>query len=307
MNRFFILILLLFVSQGLFSQTWDVPADKKGKLSPFRFNDESKSAGEKLYLLNCKSCHGNPGKANFITTLNPQPGDPATDKIQHNTDGEIFYKVTTGRGPMPSFKNALSSNDIWNIVSYLRIFNPKYTQSFQPEIKSAAYPGATISISLALGTTNDSVLVNIKAVSPKEVVPVSNAGLKLLAKRTFGMLAVDEDKTTDNKGVAAFKLPKDLPGDTAGNVYFSVRFTDEDKFGAFTKDTVIKAGMITVPESLVKNRAMWNNVRKAPVWILLTYSLGVLGVWGFIFLVLLKLRDIFIVGEHLEGKSEKEK
>jgi hypothetical protein len=49
--------------------------------------------------------------------------------------------------------------------------------------------------------------------------------------------------------------------------------------------------------SLVAERAMWNSVRKAPVWIILTYGLGLLTAWGFVFYVLMKLRDILIIGE----------
>jgi hypothetical protein len=70
---------------------------------------------------------------------------------------------------------------------------------------------------------------------------------------------------------------------------------------------MLNAGVITVPVSLVKERAMWNTVRKAPVWIILTYSLGLLGVWGFIFYVLLKLRDIFVIGDHLSKNRDEEK
>ncbi len=59
------------------------------------------------------------------------------------------------------------------------------------------------------------------------------------------------------------------------------------------------AGMPVIPVSLTANRAMWNTVRKAPVWIILAYGLGVLAVWGFIVLVMFKLRDIFTVGTAL--------
>ncbi|MCK7540496.1 MAG: hypothetical protein MZV63_61190 [Marinilabiliales bacterium] len=58
-----------------------------------------------------------------------------------------------------------------------------------------------------------------------------------------------------------------------------------------------------MPVSLVAQRAMWNNVRKAPVWVILSYGLGVLAVWGFIFLVMMKLRDIYTVGSALQGKA----
>jgi hypothetical protein len=291
------------------AQGWVAPEDKKGKLSPFAFSEETRKAGEKLYAINCKSCHGIPGKGNFLNLV-PPPGDPATDKIQHNSDGEIFYKVTTGRGPMPSFKNAVSSNDIWNIISFLRSFNAKYVQSVMPVIKSAEYPGAVINMSLFMGKGNDTVIMKVIAISEKSVVPVKNASVKLFVKRNFGFLPLDEDKNTDLNGFAYFRVPKELPGDTAGNVILSGRFVDEDLFGTATKDTVLNAGIITIPVSLVKERAMWNTVRKAPVWILLTYSLGLLAVWGFIFYVLLKLRDIFVIGEHINkisraGKKEK--
>jgi hypothetical protein len=116
------------------------------------------------------------------------------------------------------------------------------------------------------------------------------------------MLPLDEEKTTDSKGNAVFMIPADMPGDTAGNVRISAKFTDEEVFGVVSKDTIIKAGVMTVPVSLVAERAMWNTVRKAPVWIILAYTLGVLAVWGFIFLVMMKLRDIYTIGSVLRGK-----
>src|SRR5690606_21379915 len=125
------------------------------------------------------------------------------------------------------------------------------------------------------------------------------AGVRLLAARYFGKMAVDEEKTTDVNGVATFSVPEGLRGDTAGNIGFSAMFTDEATFGSVSKDTVLMAGMPVIPVSLTANRAMWNTVRKAPVWIILAYGLGVLAVWGFIVLVMFKLRDIFTVGTAL--------
>jgi hypothetical protein len=305
MIRTIIIIILQLSSLSLIAQEWVVPEDKRGKLSPFIFKEETRKAGERLYTINCMSCHGTPGKGNFIKLV-PPSGDPATNKIQHNSDGEIFFKVTMGRGPMPSFKNILSSSDIWNIISFLRSFNTKYVQTIIPVIKSAAYPGAEIRISFTLNQAKDLIILRVRATGERSIVPVKNAGVRLFVKRTFGFFPLDEEKTTDSQGTARFGIPKGLPGDTAGNVHLFARFVDEDMFGAVSKDTVLQAGLITVPESLVKNRAMWNNVRKAPLWVILTYSFGVLGVWGFIFYVLFKLRDIFVIGEHLNKNAKKE-
>jgi hypothetical protein len=306
MNRITIIILFMLVSLKLIAQDWAVPEDKRGKLSPFMFDDVTRKAGERLYTINCISCHGTPGKGNFLNLV-PPPGDPETDKIQHNSDGEIFYKVTNGRGLMPSFKNTLSSNDIWNLISFLRSFNIKYVQAVMPVIKSAAYPGAVIGISFNLPPAKDKVLVKVTASGEKSIVPVINAGVKIFVKRTFGSFLLDEEKTTNPEGIAAFKIPGGLPGDTAGNVYLSARLINEELFGAVSSDTVLQAGIITIPQSLIKNRAMWNTEKKAPVWIILTYGLGVIVVWCFILLVLFKLRDISVIGKYLSGSSDEEK
>jgi hypothetical protein len=297
----FILTLPVF----LVSQEWLVPADKQGRLSPFLFTDSTRSAGMQLFNLNCMSCHGTPGKGNFQHLI-PPPGDPATEKIQHNSDGEIFYKVTEGKSPMPSFKNTLSTKDIWNIISYIRSFNHSYKQSVMPEIISGAYPGARIWIKLMLNPGKDSVKMKVSAIKANSSVPVTGAGVRLFVKRTFGQLPLGEEETTNAEGVAAFSISPALPGDTVGNILVLARFTDEEKFGSAGKDTLLQAGVKITPVSLTKDRAMWNVVRKAPIWILLTYSLGALLVWGFILFVLLKLRDIYIIGEYFDHEKKEE-
>jgi mono/diheme cytochrome c family protein len=304
MRRFiFGLLILQLFSPALAGQEWIVPADKKGRLSTFPFNDETRKAGEKLYSINCMSCHGTPGKANYLALV-PPPGDPATEKIQKNNDGEIFYKMSTGRGQMPSFRSVLSSNEIWNVISFLRSFNTLYKQQVMPVITSAAYPGAVIALLVSFNPSDSTIILKALATTEMSSVAVTDAEVKLLVKRTFGMLPLDEPKTTDKSGLATFKVPADLKGDTAGMVFVSARFTDEDIFGSASKDTLLNAGQKVIPVSLVAQRAMWNNVRKAPVWIILAYGSGLLAAWGFIFYVLMKLRDIYLVGEFLSADKK---
>jgi cytochrome c553 len=296
-------LLTLLALVPVFSQDWQVPADRQRRLSTFAFNDSIEKAGLQLYKLNCMSCHGTPGMGNY-QPLVPPPGDPATEKIQHNLDGEIFFKISEGRGQMPSFKNTLSTGDIWNLVAYIRSFNSGYVQSVMPEITSGAYPGALITISLRLASEKGSVIMKVSAIKDNTAIPVIGAGVKLFIKRTFGMMTLGEEEITDNNGIATFGIPPDLQVDTAGNIHLSARFMDEEKFGSIAKDTILQAGLPVVPVSLVKDRAMWNTLRKAPLWILLTYGLGVILVWGFIILVMLKLRDIFIIGEFTEKEQK---
>lgn len=279
------------------SQDWVVPEDKKGRLSTFPFDDNTRKAGQKLYTLNCMSCHGTPGKSNYLNLI-PAPGDPATDKIQRNSDGEIFYKVTSGKGQMPSFRTALTSDEIWNLISYLRSFNKTYKQQVRAIISSSAYPGAIISMFLTHNEADSTIILTAYADKESNRVPVTDAGVKLYIHRTFGHQAIDEDKVTDKSGKAVFKIPGKMNGDSLGNIAVSARFIDEDVFGAVSKDTTISAGIKTIPVSLLVNRAMWNNVRKAPLWVLFTYLLGVIVAWSFILIVMMKIRDIYIVGKH---------
>jgi mono/diheme cytochrome c family protein len=303
-------LIALFIVQitapGVSGQEWIVPDDKKARLSSFLFDDNSIKSGEKLYSVNCISCHGIPGKGNFLK-LSPPPGDPATEKIQRNNDGEIFYKVTTGRGQMPSFKSVLTTTEVWNLISFIRSFNKSYKQQIMPVITSSAYPGAVIKLFLSYNKEDSTIILKASAFKDKIVVPVSGAEVKLFVHRQFGLLPVNEALITDKNGSAIFRIPDKIPGDTAGNILLSARFTNEEIFGSVSKDTLLHAAQKTVPVSLVAERAMWNNVRKAPLWILLAYSSGLLAAWGFIIYVLMKLRDIFIIGKMLTTKNtEKE-
>jgi mono/diheme cytochrome c family protein len=297
-------IIIQFVP-SLHGQEWVVPENRKSRLSPFPFTDDSRKKGETSYTVNCVSCHGNPGKGNIIDLV-PPPPDPATEKVQKNNDGEIYYKIAEGRLQMPAFKNVLTSNEIWNLVAYIRSFNRSYKQSVMPVITSAAYPGADIKINLAYIPAE--AVVEVRAVAVKEAiaVPVVNAAVKLFIFRTFGMLPVGEEQITDNEGIAKFNLSENTPGDTSGNLRLSAKFSDEDVFGAFSRDTILMAGNKTFPVSLVAERAMWNRASKAPVWIIVTFTGGLLAVWSFILLIMLKLRDLYIIGSTLL-KQEKQK
>ena len=117
MVRKFLFVLVILAARHTisYSQDWQVPEDKTGKVASFKFDDVSHKNGEKIFQQNCISCHGTPGKNNFVQLV-PPPGDPATDKFQKQTDGDLFYKITTGRGAMPSFKNTLTEEERWSVI-----------------------------------------------------------------------------------------------------------------------------------------------------------------------------------------------
>ena len=100
---------------------WTAPAPEKSKKSPIAASAKVAEQGEKIAKVNCVSCHGAKGKGDgaAAVALNPKPADWTSKRVQDESDGELFWKITTGRGAMPSWRH-LSESDRWAVVQHLR-------------------------------------------------------------------------------------------------------------------------------------------------------------------------------------------
>ena len=294
-KKYLFLVLIVLISFHLSAQEWVVPAEEGVKLSPFAFNDSTRKVGADLYNTNCKSCHGDPGKNNVIKLV-PPPPDVASAKMQANTDGSMHFKLVQGRAPMPSFKNILSSTDIWRVISFVRSFNDKYVQVIDTKKGLAGTAASNVKILVTWVKEQNQVQMVISGMKENKIQPVSGAEVKLFAKRYFGNLLIDEARNTDAQGKALFNFPKDLPGDSAGFVQLIAKLSDEAAYGEAKADTTLAIGVPTYRPPLNEQRAMWNVVQKTPIWLLLAYTFTVLAVWGFIFYVLLQIRAIYKAG-----------
>lgn len=101
------------------STNWSAPAEAKNLTPPAGDKTKSAEHGKTLYAASCASCHGTTGKGDgpVGASLRPKPTDLiASGKNQ--TAGEIFWKITEGKGPMPGWKS-LSEQDRWDMVEYI--------------------------------------------------------------------------------------------------------------------------------------------------------------------------------------------
>lgn len=117
-----------FVVNAQKVQEWVVPAKFKTMKSPVASSKESLSSGKELWAKHCKSCHGSAGLGDGpkAATLDVPVGDFSTAKFQGQSDGDIFFKLTEGRGKMPAFKkNITDDNERWNLVNYMRTLKGK--------------------------------------------------------------------------------------------------------------------------------------------------------------------------------------
>ena len=99
---------------------WMAPATEKEKKSPLPADEKVVAQGEKVAKVNCVACHGATGKGDgaAAAALNPKPADWTSGRVQEETDGELFWKISNGRGAMPPWKH-LPENDRWAVVQYI--------------------------------------------------------------------------------------------------------------------------------------------------------------------------------------------
>jgi mono/diheme cytochrome c family protein len=275
-------------------QKWEVPEAKQKKVSPFLFKEDVVREGEGIYTRLCVSCHGNPGQNNALKTLNPVPPDLAADQVQQDSDGELLFKITEGRGIMPGFKNVISDRDRWKVIGFLRSFNKKY---IQPAPDTTADMSEKVRITLVYDSAASVVKIVAKAAAGKDSVLLSGAQTLLFVKRYFGNLPLDSMRMTDATGSASFRIPHDLHADTAGMIKLIVSLNDE-KYGEAFYEQGIKAGIRNTAPALNEQRAMWNIVVKAPWWIIIMYSVVVLGIWAFLFYIIAGLLKIKKAGKN---------
>jgi hypothetical protein len=279
------IIIVSFFCLQLFAQDWNIPVDKKAKNSYIPFTGVTAKDGETLFTKNCMSCHGNPGKNNSLKSLKPIPPDLAGTITQKRTDGDLFYILTTGRVIMPSFKNVLSEDQRWELISYIRTFNKSYVQTLS---KFDPHKSKLVKIEMTFDKNTHLIRVLAVATEKTGTVILKDDEVELFANRYFGRLRIDKSLRTNNEGIAFFKFPNDLPGDKAGNIHLIAKISDEN-YGEVEYKNQLKIGIPTDKPGLTDKRAIWNVLVKAPVWLIITYTSCVLFFGLFLLYILYSL------------------
>jgi mono/diheme cytochrome c family protein len=104
---------------------WVVPEEVKKLKNPLQPSDSTLKTARGIFMDECAQCHGEHGKGDGPEAMmhSPTPAD-LTDAGHMNsvTDGEIFYQISEGKKPMPSFKKRLTEDQRWGLVLFVRSF-----------------------------------------------------------------------------------------------------------------------------------------------------------------------------------------
>lgn len=104
---------------------WVAPQAEIARRNPVRADAASVRRGGKLYREQCASCHGPTGRGDGPAgrALKPAPADLVAHGA-HHSDGDLAWKIRSGRGAMPGFGTTLTDTQIWDVVNYLRTLAP---------------------------------------------------------------------------------------------------------------------------------------------------------------------------------------
>lgn len=108
-------------------QEWKAPASADKVKNPLVGNLSAVKEGKNLFNTYCTTCHGENGKGNGpqAASLNVKPKDLTSKAVQKESDGALFWKISTGKQPMIAWKYTLSEKQRWQLVDYIRHFANK--------------------------------------------------------------------------------------------------------------------------------------------------------------------------------------
>jgi mono/diheme cytochrome c family protein len=122
---------------------WSAPESAKNLRNPISAGNEAIAAGMSIYEDRCASCHGERGDGHGekADKLSIAPADFAdAHKMNASTDGELFWKISKGKRPMPGFKDKLSEQERWQLVDYIRTFSTRIVDAPLNATPPAAEP-----------------------------------------------------------------------------------------------------------------------------------------------------------------------
>ena len=128
-----ILVVGAFVLFGCASPTpaadKPIPAPYAGMKNPVVDKADTVAAGKKIYTDNCATCHGDKGKGDGPggASLKAKPAD-LSEVAANDDDDRILWTISEGgaaagkSADMKPWKDQLSQDEIWQVISYMRTF-----------------------------------------------------------------------------------------------------------------------------------------------------------------------------------------
>lgn len=172
----------------------------------------------------------------------------------------------------PRAKILISILKISWVILLLSNFNTAFAQDDE------ILEDANVSLSFVEDADSNKI---IATATNKNGEPIEELDLFFYVKRTFSNLPIgDVFNTTDENGMVQVDFPKDLPGDSEGNVTILVKIMESDLYNDLTVETTKKWGIPTpLTDQLGEKRSLWAAAANAPIPLVLSVSAMIVSIW----------------------------
>lgn len=164
------------------------PPSANAIMNPLAGNASSVISGKKIYTQYCVTCHGEKGKGDGIAAagLPKRPADHTSAFVQDQTDGALYWIITAGNKPMPSYKTTLVNTQRWQVINYIRTLS-KVGKRPLPVVKAAEHKPVEKITAVAVAKPA------AEKAKPAVVPPVS----KSVIDKNEPIVAIPEQKKTE--------------------------------------------------------------------------------------------------------------
>ncbi|MEI7500585.1 MAG: hypothetical protein WCK84_09060 [Bacteroidota bacterium] len=187
--------------------------------------------------------------------------------LKTDQEGNFIYKVTVAGLP--------ANND--GMVSYSAKFagNDKYPGA------EAAFSAKPAKLRLFFSIEDSLRILKVTASQKNEKgmeVAIPKETVIIYIPRLFSLLKVGEIALDEN-GSGTLEFPKEIVGDTLGNLVVIAKIEEHDQFGFVQGSNVINWGVHKqYYKAEVPSRELWTPI--APLWMIITLLIMLAGVWA---------------------------
>jgi hypothetical protein len=145
---------------------------------------------------------------------------------------------------------------------------------------------ANLEMKLGLVDSVKTVTVWAHTLFEGEKIPVVDEDIYVYVARMFNDLPLGEGFLDEN-GEFMIEVPDDIPGDLEGNIEIIARFNDHYLFGTVEQRQELLWGVQTDPHVYMTKRTLWTQI--APMWMIVTLTVLLTGVWSHYLYVVIQL------------------
>ncbi len=107
------------------TDAWKAPPEAINRTNPVKPLPESIERGKVLFMEFCTSCHGSEAKGDGPVSARLSVETPdLTEVAGMHTDGDLAWKISTGKSPMPKWSDKMTEQQIWDLVNFIQNLKP---------------------------------------------------------------------------------------------------------------------------------------------------------------------------------------